>query len=258
MKRYKSDFTEDELKTALFAKKNQAEEILSDTGKWETFKVKFEAFLHKANDIPVLGTVFDDVISMYQLVESYIKREYTDIPLSSIISILAVLIYIVSPIDLIPDFVPFVGYLDDVAVVVLVLGLGVSHDLEKYKLWQEKMRDNAIDGLEEQVGRAILELLDGRLLGALVLSKDEVVRVYAIENAEEEPYQSTVYSINLPVAILKEMYLEKEDDYIAFLNGVIAKTAFEWSPIGKIDAIHEAFIHRYENYFDVEEGVIDE
>lgn len=257
-KRFKTNFTEEELKNALFSKKGKAEEILNDANKWEKFKIKFEAFLHKAYDIPVLGTVIDDIISMYQLVELYIKREYTDIPLTSIISILAALIYVVSPIDLIPDFIPVAGYLDDAAVVTLVLSLGVGHDLEKYKSWQEKLRENAIEELEEQVGGAILELLDNRALGALVLSKDEKVSVYAVEDIQEEPYRSTVYSINLPVTILKEMYLEKEEDYIAFLNGVIDKTDFEWSPVGRLDAIHEAFIHKYENYFDAEEGVLDE
>ena len=186
-------------------------EIRRLPNKWEKFKVKYETFLHKAYDIPVLGTVIDDIISMYQLVESYVKREYTDIPLTSIISILAALIYVISPIDLIPDFIPVIGYLDDAAVVTLVLGLGVGHDLEKYKSWQEKLRDNAIEELEEQVGEAILELLDDRALGALILSKDETVRVYAVEDIDEEPYRSTVYSVNLPVTILKKMYLEKKD-----------------------------------------------
>ena len=61
-KRFKTNFTEEELKNALFAKKGQAEEILNDANKWEKFKAKFESFLHKAYDIPVLGTVIDDVI----------------------------------------------------------------------------------------------------------------------------------------------------------------------------------------------------
>lgn len=74
--------------------------------------------------------MIDDIISMYQLVESYVKREYTDIPLTSIISILAALIYVISPIDLIPDFIPGIGYFDDAAVVTLVLGLGVGPDLD--------------------------------------------------------------------------------------------------------------------------------
>ena len=178
--------------------------------------------------------------------------------MTSIISILAALVYVISPIDLIPDFIPVIGYLDDAAVVTFVLRLGVGHDLKKYKSWQEKLRDNAYEELVEQVGEAILELLDDRALGALILSKDETVKVYAIEDIEEEPYLSTVYSVNLPVTVLKKMYLEKEDDYIAFLNDVIENTDFEWSPVGRLDAIHEAFIHRYENYFDVEEGVLDE
>ena len=32
--------------------------------------------------------------------------------------------YVLSPIDIIPDAIPFVGYLDDAAVVLLVLNLG--------------------------------------------------------------------------------------------------------------------------------------
>jgi len=257
-KRFKTDFTEEELRHALFSRKGKAEEILNDTNKWKKFKVKFDVFLHKANDIPALGTVIDDVISMYQLVESYIKKEYRDIPVTSIISILAALIYVVSPIDLIPDFIPIVGYLDDAAVVTLVISLGVGHDLEKYKSWQNQMRNQAIEELEDKVGAAIVDLLDGRMLGALVLSKDEKVRVYIVEDIEEEPYRSIAYYINLPVDILRKMYIEKEDEYIDFLNGVISRTDFQWSPKGELDAIHEAFIYRYENYFTVEEGVLDE
>lgn len=253
MRRYKTDFTEEELKKALFSKNNEASELLDDADKWEAFKREFNKFLHKAYNVPVLGSVIDDIISMFQLVESYIKKEYTDIPFTSIVSIVTALIYVVSPIDLIPDFIPFAGYLDDVAVVTLVLGLGVGHDLEKYKTWQEDKRKDALAVLEEKTGNAIQELLDGRPLGVLVLSKEEKIRIYAVENTEEEPYRCSIYFINLPVDILKEMYIEKEEDFIAFLNGVIETTDFEWSPIGTIDAIHEAFISKYENYFDVEE-----
>lgn len=39
-KKFKTNFTEEELKNALFAKKDQAEEILNDTNKWEKFKIK--------------------------------------------------------------------------------------------------------------------------------------------------------------------------------------------------------------------------
>ena len=35
--------------------------------------------------------------------------------------VLALIPYLASPIDLIPDFIPVIGYLDDVAIVALVL-----------------------------------------------------------------------------------------------------------------------------------------
>ncbi|MDP9041441.1 MAG: YkvA family protein [Bacteroidota bacterium] len=35
------------------------------------------------------------------------------------------IIYLVSPFDLIPDFIPFVGYLDDIVIVPLLLNLAI-------------------------------------------------------------------------------------------------------------------------------------
>ncbi len=34
-------------------------------------------------------------------------------------------IYLLSPIDLIPDFIPFIGYLDDFVVISLLLNLSI-------------------------------------------------------------------------------------------------------------------------------------
>lgn len=89
--------------------------------------------MKKAEKIPILGGMIDDIVCMVSLVDSYIKKEYSDIPVGTIISIVAALIYLLSPIDLIPDFVPVVGYLDDAAIVFFVLNFGVDKDLEKYR-----------------------------------------------------------------------------------------------------------------------------
>ena len=43
------------------------------------------------------------------------------LPRSAKLALLAAAVYLVSPVDLIPDFVPVVGYLDDALVAAVVL-----------------------------------------------------------------------------------------------------------------------------------------
>lgn len=67
------------------------------------------------------------------------KKEYTEIPLGSILGILSAIIYIVSPIDLIPDAVPGgVGHIDDTAVLILCLKAGAEDDIKDYQNWRDK------------------------------------------------------------------------------------------------------------------------
>lgn len=46
--------------------------------------------------------------------------------------IVAVLGYIISPFDIVPDFVPLVGLLDDAALLTMVLG-SIKGDIETYR-----------------------------------------------------------------------------------------------------------------------------
>ena len=74
---------------------------------------------------------------LIRMVRAYASGEYKSLPWKSLLSIVAVLIYFVSPIDLIPDFLPFVGITDDVALVVwLVKTLG--DDVKKFSEWEKR------------------------------------------------------------------------------------------------------------------------
>ena len=81
---------------------------------------------------------------MVSLVRSYIKKGYTDIPIGTIISIISTLIYIISPIDLIPDYIPVVGYIDDIAILSWVLK-SINSDVEEYKKWRTDNDKQIID-----------------------------------------------------------------------------------------------------------------
>ena len=78
----------------------------------------------------------EDLKTLIRLVRSWIKKEYTTIPTSSIVSAIAAVIYFVSPIDLIPDFLPG-GYVDDAAVVLFVIAF-IKADLDRFKEWEKE------------------------------------------------------------------------------------------------------------------------
>jgi len=45
----------------------------------------------------------------------------SSLPRGAKLALLAAAVYLASPIDLIPDFIPFVGYLDDVLIAAIVV-----------------------------------------------------------------------------------------------------------------------------------------
>lgn len=80
---------------------------------------------------------FEDVKILIQLVRDFWDRKYTEIPYWSITAIVFALLYVMNPVDLIPDFIPLAGFVDDAAVIGLVLKV-IREDLVKYKNWKER------------------------------------------------------------------------------------------------------------------------
>lgn len=92
-------------------------------------------------EILKLRSQLTDLIDM---LTAYYKGEYKRVPYKTLVKALGAVIYFVSIIDLIPDFIPFFGLLDDVAVVAWVV-TGISKDISHFKLW----RDGAPEHVEE-------------------------------------------------------------------------------------------------------------
>ena len=83
-----------------------------------------------------LKKLFDDIMLLIGIVKDYYKGNYKEIPWWAISAIVFALLYVFNPFDLIPDFIPFFGLLDDAAVVALCLAM-VHDELQKYKEWRE-------------------------------------------------------------------------------------------------------------------------
>ena len=56
-----------------------------------------------------------------------------------IAAVVFALVYLIAPVDVIPDFLPLVGYVDDTAVFGLLLA-GFKSDIGAYRRWKEDNR----------------------------------------------------------------------------------------------------------------------
>jgi uncharacterized membrane protein YkvA (DUF1232 family) len=83
-----------------------------------------------------LTTVGMKLKVMLRMVRAYIKGEYREVPWKSIIVITAVLIYFFMPLDLIPDFIPVTGYVDDFSLIIWTFS-HLSDDIATYMWWEE-------------------------------------------------------------------------------------------------------------------------
>lgn len=81
-----------------------------------------------------------DVKERFQLgisvIKDWISGEYREIPMGTLIRLTAALLYLVTPTDLIPDFIPLSGYLDDLTVLSYVFSQ-IGKELDQYKFWKE-------------------------------------------------------------------------------------------------------------------------
>lgn len=58
--------------------------------------------------------------TLKRMVMAYLKGEYREVPWKSILLATAALLYFVTPLDFIPDFIPVVGWIDDISIVLWV------------------------------------------------------------------------------------------------------------------------------------------
>lgn len=73
---------------------------------------------------------------MARMIKAFANGKYRDLPWKSLLSLVGGLVYFLMPIDLIPDFIPFTGFLDDFTVIMLISG-AFKQDIEEFLLWEE-------------------------------------------------------------------------------------------------------------------------
>ena len=85
---------------------------------------------------PALKTALKNVQVLYALFKDTVNGKYK-MPPASVAMIGGGLLYFILPADLIPDFIPVIGYLDDLAVLTTIMN-SLKKEICDYRIWKEK------------------------------------------------------------------------------------------------------------------------
>jgi uncharacterized membrane protein YkvA (DUF1232 family) len=86
----------------------------------------------------VLYKVFADLMLLFRFVRAWARGDYREMPRKSVLWAMFAIIYFLSPIDLIPDFLPG-GYIDDMFVIAYVVKK-IRADLDRFEEFERKRK----------------------------------------------------------------------------------------------------------------------
>lgn len=115
-----------------------AKQLLTD--KHKTLS-KVQEGLTKANiNKDKLTAVWDKMQLLFELAKDYANGNYKDVSNTSIAAIIGSLLYFISPIDVIPDFILGIGFLDDAFIIGYVFNK-LAKELVKYQDWKDNQKE---------------------------------------------------------------------------------------------------------------------
>ena len=128
-----AEFNTEKAKEILEKGTAEAQELIQDPSKVQDLLKQLQ---DNIKDIPVAGTTLAKVPVMISMVKSYITKEYTEVSSKVVAALVSAFLYLVKKKDIIPDNIPLLGKVDDLAVIGLAINL-CSSELDAYTAWKE-------------------------------------------------------------------------------------------------------------------------
>jgi uncharacterized membrane protein YkvA (DUF1232 family) len=94
--------------------------------------------MKKVQQIRTLSALWKYRSQLFTMLRAMIRGSYKASFLT-MVALIAGLLYILSPIDLIPDFIPVVGWLDDGAVMYFLLKR-LMYEMQRYEAWKNPLK----------------------------------------------------------------------------------------------------------------------
>jgi uncharacterized membrane protein YkvA (DUF1232 family) len=131
---------------ALFSDRKAKQQLDREAGKIHNQDVgdllsRQQVIEDKVQNSGKLKRFSSDVSLMFSMLGDYWKGNYRSVPWKSIAAIAGALVYVLNPLDVIPDLILGFGFIDDAGVVALCLTM-VESDLLRYAAWKEHKEES--------------------------------------------------------------------------------------------------------------------
>jgi uncharacterized membrane protein YkvA (DUF1232 family) len=94
-----------------------------------------DAFIKVRKHSDAIREIAADLQIILRLIKAWLAGDYKDISTKSIVILIGAILYFLNPFDAIPDTIPVLGYVDDVAVVGWVVKT-LKDEVEKFRVWE--------------------------------------------------------------------------------------------------------------------------
>ncbi len=79
----------------------------------------------------------DHLLALGRMLSAWYRQEYRNISPTTVVTLVAAIVYIVNPLDFVPDFIPFIGQIDDFLIISLVVRR-LNKEIERFMAWENE------------------------------------------------------------------------------------------------------------------------
>ncbi|GAB3013757.1 DUF1232 domain-containing protein [Cyclobacterium sediminis] len=115
---------------------NRAEHIAGTEKKLKALLIKVNQKWQELSQNPTFAQVKFQIEIFIRMIKAHLSKKYAGLSNRSLGLIVLGLFYFALPTDLVPDFIPFVGYVDDITVLLAVFK-SIQSDIEKFLDWEK-------------------------------------------------------------------------------------------------------------------------
>lgn len=113
----------------------KADKIASSRTKLARLLQKATEKLTRVSEITAVKESQEQLEVIFRMVKAHINHEYRGFSNRTMGLFALGLLYFILPVDFIPDFIPVIGYVDDLTVLMAIFK-SISSDVEKFLEWE--------------------------------------------------------------------------------------------------------------------------